>query len=144
MMQMSFSMRDYANEIMGAIIFCIGIVLAGTALILAFTSLAAANARTVAVMKAHGYTLAECGRAVLGGYRIPAYCGFAVGTAYQYGLMKLMIDTIFRDMPDVPAYRFETVVFLIVLAVFAVLFELATGYFTLRMGKTSARVFAAE
>lgn len=144
MMQMSFSMRDYANDIMGAIIFCIGIVLAGTALILAFTSLAAANARTVAVMKAHGYTLAECGRAVLGGYRIPAYCGFAVGTAYQYGLIKLMIDMIFRDMPDVPAYRFEAVVFLIVLAVFAVLFELATGYFILRMGKTSARVFAAE
>ncbi|MDE5897333.1 MAG: ABC transporter permease, partial [Clostridia bacterium] len=69
MLQMSFSMDEYASSEMGAIIFCIGIVLAATALILAFTSLVTANVRTVAVIRANGYTLRQCGSAVLGGYR---------------------------------------------------------------------------
>lgn len=144
MLQMSASMGDVASETMGAIIFGIGIVLAATSLILAFTSLVTANARAVAVMRAHGYTLMQCGGTVLGGYRIPAYIGFALGTAYQYGLLKLMLGVVFRGVEGVPAYSFDCPVFGIVLAAFAVLFELALLWFTREMGKTSVRKLCAE
>ena len=144
MLQMSASMGDYSSVTMGVIIFGIGVVLAATALLLAFTSLVNANVRTVSVMKAHGYTLWQCGAAVLGGYRLPAYIGFAVGTLYQYGLLKMMLEVIFRGMDGIPAYHFQVGTFFAVLGAFAVLYELAVLVFTRKMGKASIRALMAE
>ena len=145
MLQMSVSMKKYSSISMGAMIFGIGIVLSVTALVLAFTSLVRANERTVSVMKAFGYSFWQCGQCILGGYRIPAYCGFALGTVYQYGLLRLMLDVVFSGVSDdVSVYQFDVAVFLIVLACFAFLFEFAVSGFTVQMRKTSVRKLTAE
>lgn len=143
MLQMACSMDEYASATMGAIIFGIGAVLSATSLLLAFTSVANANAKSVVLMKAFGYTLPQCGNAVFGGYRIAAGAGFALGTVYQYGLMKLMLGVIFDDV-GAPAYSFDWLIFIAVLASFLVLYECATWLFTLKIGKTSLRKLTVE
>lgn len=135
MLQMATSMEKYSSVTMGAIIFAIGVVLAVTSLLLAFTSAASANAKTVALMKAYGYSLPQCSFAVFGGYRIAAAIGFALGTVYQWGLMKLMLELIFGGMEGTEGYSFSWGAFWAVLGAFVILYEAATAYFTVRAGK---------
>lgn len=144
MLQMSFSMQTLASDTMGALIAMIGIVLAACSMLLAMTSIVRANAATIAVMRACGYGLKSYWAAVLGGYRIFAYIGYAVGTLYQYGLLKIMVNIVFADVAEVPAYSFDFPVFGIVLAVFAVLYELLMILFTLSALKSSVRSFTTE
>ena len=130
---------------MGIIIFLIGAVLSVTCLLLAVTVLARANRKTVAVMRAYGYTFWECGRAVFGGYTVPALVGYGLGTVYEYGLMRFMLDIIFRDVSyEVPAYTFQTVDFFCVLASFLIFYGIVLVLFTHRLGKTSVRAFVLE
>ena len=142
MLQMSVSMMDLASETMGGIVLGIGIILAVMSLLLAFTAIINTNEKTVSVMRANGYTLLQCGVAVLGGYHIPAVIGFGVGTVYQYGILKLMMEIVYADMAK--DYHFDIATFFIVLAAFVVLFELAVLVFTHRMGKASIRKLMAE
>ncbi len=142
LIQMSLSMKKYSSVTMGAIIFGIGVVLALTAFLLAFSSLTSANAKTAAVMKANGYTQRQCGETIFGGYRLLAYIGFAVGTLYQHALLKIMIETLFEGLTD--PYRFNVVGFFVVLAVFAVLLEIAICYFTHKIGKHTIRETITE
>lgn len=145
MLQMSVSMMDLTEgPTMGAIVLGMGIVLAVMSLLLAFTAITSSNEKTVSVMRANGYTLVQCGGAVLGGYHIPAVVGFAVGTVYQYGLLRLMVDLVFKGVEEMPAYSFDVETFFIVLAAFIVLFELAVAAFTYRMGKNSIRKLTVE
>ena len=144
MLQMGLSMFDLSSETMAAIIFGIGVVLAGTSLLLALTSLTNANAKTVALMRAYGYSLGTCGEAVLGGYRIPAYIGFALGTAYQFGLLKIMMSVVFSSVDYAPEYTFNVGGFFSVLAAFVVVYELFTLWFTRKLGRLSVRSFTLE
>lgn len=144
MLQISWSMKDLASVTMGLIMLFIGIVLAVTAFALAMTSLTRANAKTVALMRAYGYSLAECGYAVFGGFRPFAYLGFAVGTVYQYGLLELMTAVVFRGVAGVPDYSFDVAAFFVTLASFLVLYESAILFFTYRIGKASLKKFVAE
>ena len=145
MLQMALTMDEYASAVMGIIIFLIGAVLSVTCLLLAVTVLARANRKTVAVMRAYGYTFWECGRAVFGGYTVPALVGYGIGTVYEYGLMRFMLDIIFRDVSyEVPAYTFQTVDFFCVLASFLIFYGIVLVLFTHRLGKTSVRAFVLE
>lgn len=144
MLQMGWSMRELSSLTMGFIMFAIGLVLAFTAFLLAVSSLMRANARNVALMKAYGYTLRECGSAVFGGFRLFVYLGFAVGTAYQYGLLKLMVEVVFSGVEAVPDYTFDVAAFFVVLATFVVLYEATVVYDTRRLGTYSIRSFITE
>ncbi len=143
MLEMAGAINEYASVTMGAIVFGIGAVLSVVSLILAFTSVVHANKKTVALMRAFGYSLAQCKRAVFGGYRIAAYAGFALGTLYQFGLMKLVLEIFFKEV-SVPAYSFDWVVFAAVLAAFLILYECATVLFAVKAGRVSLRELAAE
>lgn len=145
MLQMAFYMSDYSSVTMGVIIFLIGAVLAVTCFLLAVTVLARANRKSVALMRAYGFDFWECGRAVFGGYRIPALIGFGIGTAYEYALMKLMIGLIFADVIyDMPALTFRWGTFFGVLLSFLVLYEAVMLFFAWKLGKTSVRAFVLE
>ncbi len=144
MLQMSVSMMDLASVTMGAIVLGIGIVLSVMCLLLAFTAISSSNRTAVSVMRANGYTLFQCGAAVLGSYSIPAVIGFGVGTVYQYGLLRLMTELVFRGVEEMKTYRFDVPVFFIVLAAFLVLFGVAVAVFTYRTGRTSIRKLMAE
>ena len=107
MTQMSFSMDELASKLMGIIIMLIGIVLACTTLFLATTTVIRGNIKTICMMKIFGYSKKECSKAILGGYRPMAYIGFVLGTGYQYMLLKIMVTFVFRDIENIPDYKFD-------------------------------------
>lgn len=124
MTQMSFSMKDLSSEMMGAMMLVIGIVLAFTTMILAVTTVINGNTKTIAMMTVFGYSQKECRKAILGGYRPMSYIGFAIGTVYQYVLLRLMVDIVFGDIENIPVYKFDFPAMLVSLAVFIIVYEL--------------------
>lgn len=123
LIQMGASMDELSSEMMGAMMIIIGVVLAVTTLILAIVTVVNSNRQTIAVMRAFGYTDMQCINSVLGIYRPFAYVGFALGTVYQFGLLKVMVAIVFKDIAGVPEYSFDFAVMAITLAVFIVAYE---------------------
>lgn len=144
MTQMAFGMRELASLMMGVIILLIGLVLACTTMILAVTTVVNGNIKTIAMMKAFGYSLKECSKAILGGYRPMAYIGFAIGTAYQYALLRIMVDIVFRNISGVPSYEFNYSAMLISLAAFIVIYEIMMYAYTEKIRKISIKKIMLE
>lgn len=139
MTQMSFSMKELASEMMGAMIMVIGLVLAVTTLFLAVTTVVRGNVKTIAMMRAFGYSQRACCHALLGVYRPAAYIGFAIGTAYQYGLLRIMVDIVFRDMEGMPAYQFSVPRMFLSLVCFFVLYEIMMYAYSEKMRRISIK-----
>lgn len=144
MTQMSFSMDELASAMMGIMIMLIGLVLACTTLFLAITTVVDGNKKTIAMMRVFGYSQGECSRAILGGYRPMAYVGFAVGTVYQYVLLRIAVEIVFRDMEGIPEYEFDFPAMLVSLAVFAVLYEIVMHVYTKRIRGVSVKEIMLE
>ncbi|MCM1456144.1 MAG: ABC transporter permease, partial [Bacteroides sp.] len=143
MMQMGMSMRTLASDMMAAMIITLGAALACTTLLLAITTVINSNKKAIAIMRAYGYTQSECANAILGGYRPFAYLGFAVGTVYQYGILKIMVTFVFKDIANI-SYKFDFAVLGIALAIFAVLYEAITLLYANRIRKISLRQIMSE
>ena len=144
MMQMSFSMEELASIVFSIMIIVIGVILSCTTLFIAVTSVANANAKSVAMMRVLGYTIKECTGAVLGGYRWIAYVGFAIGTIYQYALLKFVTTVVFRDVDDVPDITFDFQAFWIALISFLAFFEILLWWKSIQLGKRSAKEIMGE
>ena len=123
MIQMSASMKDLSSEMMGLMIFVIGVVLAFTTLYIAVSTVIRSNQKNIAMMRMFGYKSEECKRSVLDGYRPAAYIGFVIGSVYQYGLLRVMVDIVFAGVEGVPEYKFDFPVCFITLGVFIVVYE---------------------
>lgn len=139
MTQMSCSMDELASRMMGIMIMVIGIVLAVVTLFIAATSVVKANRKTMIMMKVFGYSSKECGKAVLGGYRPWAYLGFALGTVYQYALLKIMVTVVFRDFEGMPEYNFDIPVMFVTLVVFLILYEVIMYAYTKKTEKLTVK-----
>ncbi len=144
MTQMSFSMNELASVMMGAMIMLIGIVLACTTLFLAITTVINNNTKTIAMMRVFGYSQKECCRALLGGYRPMAYIGFAIGTVYQYALLRIMVNIVFKDVEGVPVYEFNFPVMLISLVTFIVIYEIVMYTYSEKIKKISIKEIMFE
>jgi putative ABC transport system permease protein len=123
---MSFSISEVGGSDMMAIMMAgIGVVLAVTTLFLAVTTVIKGNAKTIAMLRVFGYSERACAGAILGGYRPISYIGFALGTLYQHGLMKMMM-TLFYDNSvfGLPEYNFNVRAFIIALVSFVAIYEL--------------------
>ena len=144
MTQMSFSMKDLSSEMMGVMMLIIGLVLAFTTLFLAITTVINGNTKTIAMMRVFGYSQKECCRAILGGYRPMSYIGFVIGTVYQYGLLRLMVDVVFKDMEGVPVYEFDFPVMLISLVVFIFVYEMIMYIYSEKIKKISVKEIMIE
>lgn len=144
MTQMSCSMEDLSSRMMGIMIMMIGIVLAVVTLFIATTSIIKANRKTITMMKVFGYSTKECSKAVLDGYRPWGYLGFALGTVYQYALLKIAVSIIFKDMPGIPEYQFDVPVMLVTLATFVVLYEGIMAMYTKQMERLSVKEIMME
>ena len=144
MTQMSFSMKDLSSEMMGVMILMIGLVLAFTTLFLAITTVINGNTKTIAMMRVFGYTQKECSQAILGGYRPMSYIGFAIGTVYQYTLLRIMVNIVFKDVEGVPAYKFDFPVMLFSLAVFIAVYEILMHAYSERIRKISIKEIMIE
>ena len=139
MTQMSFSMKDLSSIMMGAMIMLIGIVLACTTLFIAITTVINSNAKTIAMMSAFGYSQKECSGAILGGYRFMAYIGFAVGTFYQYALLRIMVDIVFKNVEGIPVYKFDFPAMLVSLAAFIAFYEMVMYTYAKKIKKFSIK-----
>lgn len=144
MTQMSFSMKDLASEMMGVMIFVIGLVLAFTTLFLAITTVINGNTKTIAMMRVFGYSQKECCKAILGGYRPMSYIGFAIGTVYQYALLRIMVDIVFKDIEGVPVYEFDFPVMLISLVVFILIYETLMFIYSEKIKRISTKEIMIE
>lgn len=144
MTQMSFSMKDLSSEMMGVMMLVIGLVLAFTTLFLAITTVINGNTKTIAMMRVFGYSQKKCCRAILGGYRPISYIGFVIGTVYQYGLLRLTVDIVFKDVEGIPAYEFDFPVMIISLVVFIALYEILMYVYSEKIKKISIKEIMIE
>lgn len=144
MTQMSFSMKDLSSEMMGAMTLIIGLVLAFTTLFLAITTVINGNTQTIAMMRVFGYSQKECCKAILGGYRPLSYIGFAIGTVYQYALLRIMVDIVLKDIENVPVYKFDFPAMLISLVVFIVIYEILMFVYSEKIKKISMKAIMIE
>ena len=144
MTQMSFNMKDLSSEMMGVMMLVIGLVLAFTTLFLAITTVINGNTKTIAMMRVFGYSQKECCRAILGGYRPMSYIGFAIGTVYQYGLLRLTVDIIFKDFEGIPEYEFDFPVMIISLVVFIAIYEILMYAYSEKIKKISIKEIMIE
>lgn len=144
MVQMSLSMNDLSSETFAWMILMIGLILAFVTLFLSLSSIVKGNAKTIAMMRVFGYGDSVCSHAVLGAYRPVSYLGFAIGTGYQYGLLKLVMTFVFADIEAVPEYHFDAEAFLIALVAFLVVYELVMYFYSSRIRKLSLKSVMAE
>ncbi len=122
----------------------IGLVLAFTTLFLAITTVINGNTKTIAMMKVFGYSQKECCRAILGGYRPMSYIGFVMGTVYQYALLRIMADIVFRDLEGVPSYQFDFPVMIVSLVVFILVYESLMFAYSDKIRKLSVKEIMME
>ncbi len=123
LMQMSYGMKDYGGVMMQVMMLIIGLVLSCTTLLLAVRTAESGNRSSLALMSAFGYTRWECRRAVLGAYAPAAMIGFVLGTGYQYALLRVMVNIVYRDVSDLPALRFDVPAFFVTLVLFVLFYE---------------------
>lgn len=95
-------------------------------------------------MKVFGYTEKECSGSILGGYRPVSYIGFAVGTLYQYILLRIMVDIVFADYENMPAYSFDFKAMAITLVLFIIVYEAIIYCYSRRIGKQSVKAIMLE
>ena len=144
MVQMSFSMDELASQTFAVMVLSIGLILAFVTLFLSLSGVVRGNAKTIAMMRVFGYDDETCSRCVLGAYRPIAYVGFAIGTVYQYGLLRLMVSVVFADLENVPEYSFDFKVLLITLTLFAIAYELVTYLYARKIKKLSVKSIMSE
>lgn len=144
MTQMSYSMRDFSSEMMGVMMLMIGIILACTTLFLAITTVINGNIKTIAMMRVFGYSHKECCKALLGGYRPMAYIGFGIGTVYQYALLRIMVDVVFKNVNDTPVYEFDFPVMLVSLVSFIFVYEIVMHLYADKIKKMSIKIIMTE
>ncbi len=144
MTQMSASMKDLSSAMMGFMILTIGIVLAFTTLFIAIITVIKGNVKTIAMMRVFGYSQKECCKSILGGYRPLSYIGFALGTVYQYVLLRIMVDIVFKDIDGIPVYKFDFPVMIISLILFIVIYETIMYIYSKKINKISVKEIMSE
>lgn len=144
MVQMSLSMKKLASETFAWMIFLIGLILAFTTLFLSLSSVVKGNTKTIAMMRAFGYEDAICSHTILGAYRPISYIGFAIGTGYQYGLLKMVMTLVFADIAHMPAYNFDLKALVITLIAFVITYELIMYLYALRIKGLSVKCIMLE
>ena len=144
MTQMSLGMDDLGSVMMGIMTLIIGVILACTTLFLAVATVVNGNKKSIAMMRVFGYSQKECCNALLSGYRPMAYIGFAVGSVYQYALLKIMVTVVFKDMEGMPEYSFDVPGMLISLVSFLFLYEMVMYYCSQKIKKVSIKEIMSE
>ena len=144
MTQMSFSMKDLASSLMGIMVLIIGLLLACTTLLLATITVINGNKKNIAMMKVFGYSQKECSKSIIDVYRPLSYIGFFVGTFYQYGLLRIMVDIVFKDFEGVPEYKFDFPMMFVSLVCFIIFYELIMNIYSKRIKNISIKEVMIE
>lgn len=95
-------------------------------------------------MKVFGYSQKECSSSILGGYRPVSYIGFVVGTAYQYLLLKIMVDIVFADFENIPEYNFDFKALAVSVTAFIVTYEIIIYFYSRKISGQSIKSIMLE
>lgn len=144
MVQMSLSMKKLSSDTFAWMILLIGLILAFMTLLLSLSIVVRGNTKTIAMMRAMGYEDGDCSRVTLGAYRPVSYIGFAVGTVYQYGLLKAVMTFVFADVENVPEYNFDGKALVIALVAFVIAYEFIMYIYSLSIRKMSIKSIMLE
>lgn len=139
MVQMSIGMKNYSGKMMTIMMLVIGLILAFMSLFLSMTSVIKSNSQTAALMYAMGYSQNICRRVIIGGYRPFAWVGFAIGTLYQYGLLKIMVNVVFKNYENIAPYTFDFKALILAFVSFTVVYEAVSFYYAERIRRASAK-----
>lgn len=129
MMQLSFGMKEFIDGSIQAMMMGIGLVLSLSVLLLCLGTVVQENKASLALMKAFGYSQKECYQVILARYRVVAYLGFVLGTGYQYGIMKLLLKVIVKDVQGVPDYLFDMQLCFLAFLAFVMVYEFLVAYY---------------
>lgn len=72
------------------------------------------------------------------------YIGFAIGTIYQYVILKTAVYIIFKDIEGVPEYGFDFAQMTITLAAFIVIYEIVMYCYSEKIKKISVKEVMLE
>ena len=139
MVQMSLGMDKLASEMMSLMTLMIGVILAFVTLFIALSAIVRSNAKSVSIMRVFGYSERECSRAVLSGYRPAAVIGFIVGSAYQYLLLKIAVEIMFKDVDNIPKLNFDFRALIIASVSFVAVYEAVMRIGSRKLGKISLK-----
>lgn len=95
-------------------------------------------------MRVFGYDDTACSRYILGAYRPVSYIGFAIGTVYQYGLLRLMVSVVFADVGNVPEYSFNFKALVVTLIIFVLVYELVMYLYSRSIKRLSVKSIMLE
>lgn len=73
-----------------------------------------------------------------------SYIGFVMGTVYQYALLRIMADIVFRDLEGVPSYQFDFPVMIVSLVVFILVYESLMFAYSDKIRKLSVKEIMME
>ena len=144
MVQMSSSMEELSGKAFAVMTLSIGLILAFVTLFLSLADVVKGNTKTIAMMRVFGYEDSVCSRYILGAYRPIACIGFAVGTVYQYGLLRLMVSVVFADIDNVPEYGFNFKMCVVTLILFVISYEFVMCLYSRRIKHLSVKSIMLE
>ena len=73
-----------------------------------------------------------------------SYIGFVIGTVYQYALLRIMVDIVFKNIEGVPSYKFDFPVMLISLVCFITIYEILMYVYSEKIKKISIKEIMIE
>ena len=143
--QMSLTIRELASDMMAVMMMGIGFALGLTILFIAITAVIKGNNKTIAMMRVFGYSERECAGAILKGYRPAAAIGFIIGTAYQFGLMYMMINLFFtEEVIGHVDYGFDIPACIITLISFIIIYQIFMKVYTGKINRISLKEVMQE
>ena len=73
-----------------------------------------------------------------------SYIGFAIGTAYQYFLLRIMVDVVFADFENMSEYGFDYKALAISLVTFVAAYEFILYFYSRKIGKLPVKSIMLE
>ena len=105
MVQLSFGLRDYTDDIIQTMMIMIGLILSFSILFLSLGIVVSESRETFEGFWLHPIVNAKIIFSLP--YRFWAYLGFVLGTAYQYGIMEILIGVIKDTVPEKIEHNFD-------------------------------------
>lgn len=139
MVQMSMGVEDLSSKMMSVIMLTIGVILAFATLFIALSTVVRSNAKSISIMRVFGYSRSECSSSILNGYRPAALTGFVIGTIYQYVLLKLTVELVFKNVENLPDFNFDFKALLIAAVTFIIAYEAVTRLYSHKISKLSVK-----
>lgn len=133
MIQMAFGMRDFVDGTIRIMMMVIGVILSLSILLISLEVIANSNIKNISILNIMGFSKSECSKIVLSGYRVVAYIGFAIGTVYQYFLIKTLLTVLSKKLDSETTYNFDLISVIGSFIAFVLIYEIFILYYSNRI-----------